>query len=279
MFPERTIEHRGKTLAIGNSMDFLLRKKQSMGTELFACQYENNPIAGGLQSFTPAMLDKQTFHWLKAPDASFQGPVLPQQGVDFVVGDLAFVGSEKRDTTVFYICRLWNAQIWVYDCVYGQWGSEELTKQFWDTVVFKYRPQVVFIEQIPAWESYDYNLRSFAVQRNIQRYPVQWMQMSNIADAKKIRIGSIQAALANSRVWIYGHMAGYQELRTQLERFPKLGRHDDFADCLGLVVAAPSGWYTSAVATTSKVPEMLRKAREDDPTTPEVGKAGSIIVC
>lgn len=96
-FEERTISHRGKDKVIGNSEDFLMRKKNTMRPKLFSCQYENNPIPEGTQSFTPALLDRQTFHYLIPPkESGFDGPVLPPHGIDFAVGDLSFVGSEKE---------------------------------------------------------------------------------------------------------------------------------------------------------------------------------------
>lgn len=278
-FTEREIIDKGKPLRIGNSLEFLATKKIAIGSELFACQYENHPIPGGTQSFTPALLDKQTFHWLVQPDPTFVGPYLPHQGLTFAVGDLAFIGSEKRDTTVFYICRVWNGQIWVFDCVAGKWGTEELVKQVWNNVIYKHRPQIVFIEKIPAHEPYDYAFKAYANQNGIQFYPIQWTAMDMTNDAKLIRIGACQSPLSQGRLWLYGGMPDYALLREQLERHPKSGRHDDHADCLGLVVYAPTGWHGEAVMPGSHLPEMLRKARQDDPTSVEPPKCGTGIVC
>jgi len=37
-------------------------------------------------------------------------------------------------------------------------------------------------------------------------------------------------------------MPGYDILVQQLTKWPKLGRHDDFGDTTGMVVAAPTGY-------------------------------------
>ena len=40
---------------------------------------------------------------------------------------------------------------------------------------------------------------------------------------------------------LYGHIPHYKVLVDQLKKWPKSGKHDDFADCLGWVCAAPIG--------------------------------------
>src|SRR5436305_15259113 len=96
------------------------------------------------------------------------------------------------------------------------------------------------------------------MQRGIQRYPIEWIKGSNVNEAKKMRVGSVQGPLAQRRLWLYSGMDDYLVLREQLEKFPKFGRHDDHADCLGFVCIAPTGWQMMPVAQPSREPSFLR---------------------
>jgi hypothetical protein len=277
-FTPRIITKNGQPKPIGNSVDYLEAMKRTIGDEFFACQYENNPIAGGTQTFTPELLDRQTYHFLKRPDPSFTGIVLPENGITFVVGDLAYVGGEKNDMTVFYICKLWNGQIWVFECISGRWGTEELTKKLWNEIIGVYRPAIVYVEKTPAYESYDSSFRSYAVQRGIQNYPIEWIKGSQAKGAKAARIGAVQGPLAQGRLWLFSGMGDYLLLREQLEKFPKFGKHDDHADCMGFVCIAPTGWHMSVVPQPNREPSFLRDAPDPEPV-PEGSSCGGVLVC
>jgi len=270
----------GKT--VGNSTDFLLHQKNEMGDEMFSCQYLNRVMSNSEKPFAPDLLARQTFYHLYPPtdDPNFIGPVMPREGIIFVMTDLAYAGKKQNDETVFYIFKVWNGQMWVFDCISGKMGSAELVTTLWEKIIAVYRPAVVFVEKINAWEAFDHNFRAYATQHNIQRYPVVWHQFSHALDAKKMRIGSAQSPLEQRRLWIYGNMPNYQRLLEQLDKYPQSGRYDDCADCLGMVVGVPTGWYSEAVSEGPQLPAMLRDmVSPDDETTRAPGAAGSVITC
>lgn len=217
----------------GHTVEFLESERREKGDEFFACQYENNPILSGTQTFTQEVLDAQTLYHLKhIPPAG--------SGATVIIGDLSYIGNDKRDKSVLYVCRIQAGQIFVFDCVTGKWDSDGVATNILATTL-KYRPQRVYIERFLGWEAYDNVIRAKAVGLNIQHLPLEWMPMSQVEGAKKIRIGSVKSWLAQRRLWLFAGMPEFETLCTQLKRFPKLGKHDDFADCLGLVVQAPTG--------------------------------------
>ena len=77
----------------GHDPHFLQAEKIRLGTSMFSCQYENNPLAEGDQTFTEGLIGQQTL-WdeTKMPSA-LQAPC-------FIMGDLSYVGNDKRDESV-----------------------------------------------------------------------------------------------------------------------------------------------------------------------------------
>lgn len=245
LFPKFTCKD-GRTE--GHSVEFLDGEKFRMGAEFFANQYENNPIATGSQTFTPELLDQQTlFHESQFPSAL----VAPT----FFVGDLSYVGDDKRDQSVIFVCRYMQGQIFVIDCIFGKWDSMAVAENLMKGMM-KYRPTVIWLERFLGWEAYDTVFRAYCAQKEIQRMPVEWIPMSNVEGAKKIRIGSIKGVLAEKRLWIAAQFpsapGAHEVLREQLMKWPKLGKHDDFADCLGLVCLVPTGYQLEKLPSSSE---------------------------
>jgi len=268
LFPEFRTKS-GKTK--GHTVEFLQREKLANGAEWFACQYENNPIGAGLQTFTPELIDTQTL--LSYDD-------IPFEGVTFVLGDLSYVGKKESDMTVFFVCRMYQGQIYVFDCVFGKWDTEKIC-EYLLLITLRYRPRIIWIEKMQSWETFTFSFNMYALQRGIQKFPVEWLPMSNANNAKKIRIGSVIVPLKEGRLWLYGGMPGYSDLRTQLLRWPKLGNHDDFADTLGMVCNAPTGYHLEKVPTTQTPKEMWKKlhaTKENENNYPDSG-AGTGILC
>ena len=56
-----------------------------------------------------------------------------------------------------------------------------------------------------------------------------------------MRIGSIKGVLKQRRLWLNANMPGYENLVNDLKKWPKLGKHDDYGDAMGLVVTVPTG--------------------------------------
>lgn len=218
---------------IGHTLDFLEGERVRLGLEFFANQYENRPIAAGAQTFTETLIGGQTLHHLD------QIPPYAQS-FNFVIGDLAYVGQEGRDFSVLFICRLFQGQIFIFDCLFDNWDSGQVAQNTVD-VLFRHRPNMMYYEKFNGWEAYDKIIAACAATRGIVKVPLQWEKGSQAAGAKMIRIGSVKGWLSSKRLWFYAGMPGYDRLVNQLCKWPKLGRHDDFADCAGMVVAAPTG--------------------------------------
>ena len=218
----------------GHSVEFLESEKLRLGPDMFSCQYENNPIATGTQTFTQELIDRQTLlHVEQLPTA-----LMAQT---FIMGDLSYVGDEKRDVSVLFIMRYMDGQLFEIECIAGKWDSEQVAEHLF-LAIMKYRPSIIWLERFLGWEAYDNVFRSFANSHNIQRFPVEWLKMSQVAGAKQLRIGAIKGVLSQRRLWLYAGAEHYEILVEQLKKWPKSGKHDDFADCLALACQAPIGF-------------------------------------
>ena len=248
LFPQtRTFDGR----SIGHTLEFLEGEKLRLGEEFFANQYENSPIAQGAQTFTETLIGGQTLH-----DMSAIPPYA--QSFTFVVGDLAYVGQEGRDFSVLYFCRLFQGQIFVYACEYGNWDSGQVAQEVVNALL-KHRPNVIYLEKFNGWEAYDRLITGLAGKYGIPKMPVQWEKCDQTPKAKLIRIGSVKGVLTSKRIWLLITIKGYDILVKQLVKWPKLGRHDDFADCLGQVVNAPTGYQMETPPATVSQTNWLRK--------------------
>src|ERR1019366_4590447 len=108
--------------------------------------------------------------------------------------------------------------------------------------IWKHRPTVMYYERFNGWEAYNNVITAYAATRGLEKVGIEWVKGAQTVNAKMTRIGSVKGPLAAGRLWIYRHIPGYERLSQQLVKWPKLGRHDDFADCAGMVVGAPTGY-------------------------------------
>ena len=248
LFPE-TRTHDGRS--IGHTLEFLEGERLRLGPEFFANQYENRPIAADSQTFTETLIGGQTL---------FRVEQLPAyaQSVTFGVGDLAYVGQEGRDYSVIYICRMFQGQIFIIDCIFGNWDSHAVAE---NTVLalLKHRPSVFYYEKFNGWEAYNNVITAYAATKGLLKVPIQWEKGSQAANAKLIRIGAVKGPLQQKRLWFFADMPGYQLMVNQLVKWPKLGRHDDFADCVGMVVAAPTGYEQTNPPVQESTTNWLRR--------------------
>ncbi len=265
LFPEtRTVDKR----PIGHTLEFLEGERVRLGPEFFANQYENRPLAAGSQVFTETLIGRQTLH-----DMSQIPPY--NQSETFCVGDLAYVGQEGRDFSVIFICRLFQGQIFIFDCIFGNWDSNAVAENTIN-VLFRHRPSVLYFEKFSGWEAYNNVITAYAATQHILKVPIQWEKGSQAANAKMIRIGTVKGPLAAKRLWLYSGMPGYAQLVQQLVKWPKLGRHDDFADCAGMVVAAPTGYQTAIPPVQTSATNWLNKFNQVDiAQEPDSRPAGS----
>lgn len=306
---------------IGHTIEFLESELREKGEDFFAMQYECRRLASGLQTFTDQLLDSHTLYHFEKPmmesqletlaaqiqllmaqgktfeqavELSTAKPgtgVIPLGGWCFAIGDLSYPGDpRKRDKSVFYVIRVVNARLYVIACYSGKWKSSEVGDQVVN-ILLQHRPRQIWIEGFLGWEAYDTVIRMVATGRGIQALPLEWIPLENQEGAKVVRIGSIQAWFARDKLYIFAGITDYQELRNNLTKFPKLGRHDDHGDCLGLGVNAPHGvaLYQSvkeSVTLADVVKQKLypngppwERGYSDDETVSHGNGCGSVVVC
>jgi phage terminase large subunit-like protein len=234
LFPHATTR---KGEQIGWDLEYLEKMKRDMGAAAFANQYENMPIALEDQTFTETMIGAQTLHDLT------QFPKRTDAGVTtFALADVAYSDTEKSDKSVIYLFYKWRGALWVFGCISGHWGSSELVTNVLK-VMMTVRPFKFYVEKNLGWENLFELIKATAGANNIQMLPIEWIggAANNKKGAKGIRIRGVQAMLTSRRLWLFAGMEEYQLLVSQLCKFPR-GKHDDYADTLGMVCEAPTGW-------------------------------------
>ena len=270
LFPHtRTVDGR----VIGHTLEFLEGERVRLGPEFFANQYENKPIATGAQTFTETLIGRQTLHHIN------QLPTY-SQGYTFVVGDLAYVGQEGRDYSVVYVCRKSQGRIYIVDCLFGNWDSATVAENTIN-ILLRHRPSDMFYEKFNGWEAYNNVITAYAKEKGVPHVPLQWLKGSQSPNAKLIRIGAVKGPLEAGRLWLYAGIPGYDRLVKQLTKWPKLGRHDDFADCCGMVAAAPTGYELETPPQTDSTLNWLRKLGQQPPGDDSYydGGCGSGLCC
>lgn len=270
LFPEaRTRDGR----QIGHTLEFLEGEKLRLGAEFFANQYENKPIATGAQTFTQDIIDRQTLHH---PEQ------IPQFSMSstYIIGDLAYVGQPDRDYSVLFAVRKWLGQLFIYDCDYGNWDAAAIAEH---TVAFmmKHRPNVMYYEKFNGWDAYNNGITAYARSLGIEKVPIEWLKGSQAPKAKLARIGSVKSPLKDGRLWLYAPMPGYSILVNQLIKWPKLGKHDDFADNAGMTVEAPTGYQLETPPPPPSSTHWLRKLHQANEPGDDYSDngCGSGIVC
>lgn len=263
LFPEvRTRDNR----PIGHSLEFLEEKLREYGQEFFANQYENRPIATEAQVFTEALIGRQTIHDMRFIPTYADGKT-------FGVGDLAYVGEEGRDYSVIFMCRMYLGRIFVYDCYYGNWDAAAIA----DNTIMAiqvHKPEIMYFEKYNGWEAYNSVITSKAKERGLQKVPIEWVKGSQAKSAKVRRIGLSKGPLSNQRLWLFAGMRGYEQLSNQLIKWPKLGRHDDFADCLGMVCTAPTGYEWQTPPAPVSPLNWLNKLHQTEPAEDQYYDSG-----
>lgn len=263
LFPQvRTRDGR----SIGHTLEFLEGEKIRLGEAFFANQYENKPIATEAQTFTQELIDAQTlFHPDNIPSFSIS--------TTFIIGDLAYVGQEGRDYSVLFAVRKYMGQLFIFDCDYGNWDAAAIAEHS-VRFMMKHRPNIMYFEQFNGWDAYHNGIVAYAKTLNIEKVPIEWRKGSQAPKAKLARIGSAKSPLKNRRLWLFAPMPGFAILTNQLVKWPKLGRHDDFADCCGMTVEAPTGYQLEAPPPPESQLEWLRRMNPANAPDDDYGDNG-----
>jgi phage terminase large subunit-like protein len=270
LFPEVKTKD-GRTF--GFTLDGLEKIKAELGPQVFANQYLNSPLAAETQHFTETIIGAQTLHDMNEIPSYLQSST-------FVVGDLAYGDNESSDLSVLYVCRKWQGKLYVFECRAGRWQSHELVTNIIRILLDpNCRPNVVYLEKTLGSSHLHELIIARATAMGMPSIPIQWIKPSQQKNAKNIRIGNIQEPLQSKRLWLYSGMPFYQDLVDQLVKWPRM-KHDDFADCLGRVTEAPTGYETEGppVQTVGNWLKELHKAKDVDDDYPDSG-GGSGMSC
>ena len=260
----------------GFTREILENIRAEIGNQNFSNQYLNNPIDVSEQMFTSAMIGKATI---------FDQKLLPTYGAAgvYLVGDLAYSSENSdgdRDLSVIYVVQQFRGQIFITDCRFGRWSSNALVEETLKLMMEK-RPNTIYFEKPAGPADALHNLLlARANQAGIAKMPLQWVKVSNAKDAKSIRINNLQAILGQ-RLFLFAGMPGYDQLVSQMEKWPRLGKHDDFLDALSRCPEVSTSWAHDTPPQPQTVANWLQKLQgtttieEDYPT----GACGTGICC
>ena len=238
---------------VGHTVE-MLEAIQREDPGFFALQYLCQRIAKEEQRYTPELIARQTFWHLN---------VIPPQAGTFMVGDLSYIGDDKRDRSVLYLVRVWMGVLWVYHCIAGNWDSDEAMTNVL-LAIMQHRPQAVWLERFNGWEAYNNILMAKAAQHGLLQLPVEWRKLDRKTNAKTIRIGVPLSWMKDRKLWLFAGMPWYDKLIKQLLKWPKIPHHDDEGDCLGHACEVPHGAHgIPAPLPAGGMQDRIRKMHRD----------------
>ncbi len=232
LFPQFTAKDGRK---LGHTVEFLEYKRDhELGPVAFANQYECRPLSEESQTFDEVLIGGASM-----PPTDPRMVAAKNQGWRFIVGDLSYSENEKRDLSVFYLCRKYQGKLYAIQCLSGHFGSDELCATILK-LIWNERPGAMYLEKTLGTTFLQSLLTAEAKKQGLQHLPIQWVDASRQKNAKEIRIRGIRGMLVNQNLWLNSEMDHYPELVKQLVKFPRY--HDDYADALGQAIEVPTQW-------------------------------------
>lgn len=214
-FPERLTE------------EFLQKTKQTQGSYIFSCQYENNPVDNESATFKRSSLIRTDWelvkdmpiNWYLSVDPSYSGPYS-----DYAA--LVIAGMDQQ------------RQIYVRHVLRQKMTYADIIENIFD-LYNRFQPRQVIIETIAAQKSIMYELN------NEQKRRSSWLPLTEIRSrtkSKEERIRALAPFYEFSHVFHIKQCPQLEELEYELIHFPK-GTHDDVIDALATIleVAKPAG--------------------------------------
>jgi hypothetical protein len=250
---------------IGHTVESLEHERSDagVGPRNFACQFENNPVPE--VEFENIQFTEEFLHTYQAdlPRVFFKR-------AGMIVGDLALTGSQSStveamnsDYYVLYYCEVLDGCAYPTDCVFGRWNAAEAAELIFHFLQKHDFPPTYF-EAGGAFDLHKTNIQNFAsaIKLDIRAIPV-----SNVSNAKLVRIGRLYDAILNKKIVLPFSMPGIDFLFDQLKAYPRqLRGHDDFADALSLVQLVlstnPPAGTTRGMASAL---DFIHSLRRDEP--------------
>ena len=84
---------------------------------------------------------------------------------------------------MLYVCRLFQGQIFVFDCLFENWDSSAVAENT-VSVLFKHRPNIMYYEKFNGWDAYDKLIAARAQSKGIVQVPLQWEKGSQAFERK-----------------------------------------------------------------------------------------------
>lgn len=206
----------------------------------FSFQYLNQPISAGRALFTDEMLMRQ-IRAVSPENVSALGPPI-------LFMDLASSKGKGADDSVIICGRQSNGQMYVCDIRNGQWDSTFVMADHLLEMVLRHRPVRVEIEGTAAGKYFIDFMKLIAEGKGIS-IPIEAIKVSNQADAKDLRIGSLEGLLRNNKLFFLMGLPGWADVAKQFTQWSPgyRGRHDDAVDTIALMAqfyAQSAGVYT-----------------------------------
>lgn len=257
LFPQVRCE-RGEL--IGFTAESLEKIKVELGPRMFGCQYENNPLVVEEVKFSRELLQSKVRHASK----------IPQRGVVVIQIDIATGQEERHDDMVIMVSRVRNGRHHLIDCVSGHIAEDRQPVVICD-LILKYAPRVIYVEKKTGAGYLEVLIRIEAQRRGLRMLPqIELVKADNTKGAKDIRIGPILGYLTQDRVWFLLGMPNLEKLFQQLMLWPRAQLHDDHADCLGLLLQAPTGFDYEPLPE-DPVPSWMREPKEQQEAPEHTG--------
>lgn len=229
LFPQVRTED-GRT--IGFTAEILHNIRKELQARDFGCQYENNPLSADEVKFSRELLLSKVRHASKIPQ---RGPVVLQI-------DIATSQKKTADDMVIMASRVKNGRHNLIDCVAGHIPEDRQPVVICD-LIQRYAPRAIYIEKKTGAGYLEVLIRMEAQRRGLRMLPqIVLITADNTKGAKELRIGAILGYLTLDRIWFMLGLPQMEKLFQQLQLFPRAQLHDDLADCLGLLLQAPTGF-------------------------------------
>lgn len=234
-FPERLTEK------------FLQETKESQGSYLYSCQYENNPVDEESATFKRSSFVTKEWslvrdipiNWYLSIDPSYEGQYSDYAAL--VVAGMDF----QRNLYVRHVTR--------QKMTYG-----EIISRMFDLYI-EFKPREIALETIATQKSIQYMLNEEQKKRGM------WLPIREIrsrSKSKEERIKGLAPYYEFGRIFHIKECAQRDELEYELIHFPK-GTHDDVIDALATVleIATPGGAKSERTEKLKPKLEILLKPR------------------
>lgn len=228
LFPQIKTDD-GRTIGF---TDEILEKIRKDDPAIFSCQYLNQPLIAGTQLFTEAMLMGACKLYTRD-----QYPLL---GPATLFVDL---GGHKKDNdhSVVVCGRLdGNAQMYVCDIRSGNKSQLDLAHTIIEMALI-HQPLTIQVEATSAGNYFIEYMKMVGASKGVV-LPIMPLKVSNVKDAKDLRISAIEGVLRLKRLFFLVGLPKWPDIVEQFTQWPR-GRHDDEIDTIGLMIQ----YYTQNV--------------------------------